>query len=173
MPLTNFNNYSRFCFSNRTRWNSSSKNISELNISFLISCFWFMQKNKNNMRVRECAIHPDTAKPTQTASPFTSQKDKGQPSFGDFIFLAPFLVVLLLWVQWQSGKPAFRLHLLQPYLILFWLVGSHLLIGKFICSFTWDCFTISIGCVATRSLFPPRKMLFFHWNMEKYIKPGN
>lgn len=37
------------------------------------------KKIKNNMRVRECAMHPDTAKQTQTFSLFINQKDKGQP----------------------------------------------------------------------------------------------
>lgn len=93
--LANFYNYSRFYYSNRTRWNTSSKNMSELNISFLISCFWFMQK-KINIRVGECAMNPDATQPTQALS-FLCQRHRGLffhfflvfffPFFLDFIFL--------------------------------------------------------------------------------------
>lgn len=73
--LANFYNYSRFYYSNRTRWNTSSKNMSELNISFLITCFWFMQK-KINIRVGECAMNPDATQPTQALS-FLCQRHRG------------------------------------------------------------------------------------------------
>lgn len=94
--LANFYNNSRFYYSNRTRWNTSSKNMSELNISFLITCFWFMQK-KINIRVGECAMNPDATQPTQALS-FLCQRHRGLffhfflvffffPLFLDFIFL--------------------------------------------------------------------------------------
>lgn len=60
-------------FKNRTRWNARSKNMSELNISLLISCFWFMQK-KINIRVGERVTNPDMTWPTEALS-FPCQKD--------------------------------------------------------------------------------------------------
>lgn len=101
--LANFYNYSRFYYSNRTRWNTSSKNMSELNISFLISCFWFMQK-KINIRVGECAMNPDATQPTQALS-FLCQRHRG-------LFFHFFLVFSFFLCFWIS----FFLHFLHLFL---------------------------------------------------------
>lgn len=104
--LANFYNYSRFYYSNRTRWNTSSKNMSELNISFLISCFWFMQK-KINIRVGECAMNPDATQPTQALS-FLCHRHRGL--FFSFFFPCLFFFPLHFWIS-------FFLHFLHLFLL--------------------------------------------------------
>lgn len=106
--LANFYNYSRFYYSNRTRWNTSSKNMSELNISFLISCFWFMQK-KINIKVGECAMNPDAIQPTQALS-FLCQRHRGLffhfflSFFFSFLFL-DFIFLILSAYFLSSASP--------------------------------------------------------------------
>lgn len=160
-----------------TRWNSSAKNISEWNLSFLISCFWFKQKQKQKWMwegkdkpasIQRQGTPPPPPLPQQQGAlaSLSAQRRWRSALVGDFFFLLSFYCQHRGIREASLGNASLLHSVIQCHPRY-----SHLLRGRVICSFTWDCFTSSTGFAATSSLLPPRKM--FSLNYGKKFNSSN